>query len=66
MSLDTGIESRSEMLSGARVYFHNYCDPALPEPAKAAAKKELGGIVAAHGGTVMAAPTPEVREERTV
>lgn len=65
----TGVESRSELLSGATCYFHNYADPSLPESAKAAAKKELGAIVAAHGGIVVAAPTPEVcspcRQQRT-
>lgn len=57
----TGVEARSELLLGASCYFHNYCDPSQPEGVKAAARKELSGIVAAHGGTVVAAPTPEVR-----
>jgi hypothetical protein len=58
--LPAGVDSRSELLAGASCYFHNYADPSQPEAAKAAAKKELGAIVAAHGGTVVAAPTPEV------
>jgi len=60
-----GVVSRSVLLSGAACYFRNYCDPSAPESVKAAAKKELGGIVAAHGGTVVAAPTSEVWTKHT-
>lgn len=49
-----------QLLSGATCYFHNWASRLQHHTIKTAAPQELWGIVAQHGGTVVAQLTPEV------
>jgi hypothetical protein len=55
MLADIAVEDT--LLSGKRVYFENFVHPSATDEEKAAARRQLGAIVARHGGTIVASAT---------